>query len=102
MALLCRAGSAAGRAGGEDLAPLMRADGNAIGDRVPLQLIHWVFIRLVQCQIAVLGITRLRALSLAIDASKPVRTITNFSLIPVSCCARCSTSSSLLSADRMA
>ena len=31
----------------------MRADGNAIGDRVPLQLIHWVFIRLVQYQIAV-------------------------------------------------
>lgn len=42
---------------GEDLAPLMRAGGNAIGDRVPLQLIHWVFIRLVQCQIAVLGIS---------------------------------------------
>lgn len=50
MALVCRAGSAAGRAGGEDLAPLTRADGNAIGDRVPLQLIHWVFIRHLQCQ----------------------------------------------------
>ena len=34
---------------------LMRADGNAIGDRVLLQLIHWLFIRLVQSQIAVLG-----------------------------------------------
>ena len=37
---------------GEDLAPLMWADGNAIGDRVSLQLLHWVFIRLVQCQVA--------------------------------------------------
>ncbi|VAW80484.1 hypothetical protein MNBD_GAMMA13-911 [hydrothermal vent metagenome] len=49
---------------GEHLAPCLRPDGNAVGDRMPQELTHRVVVHRIPSQIAVFGIPLQQALAL--------------------------------------